>query len=306
MIAAASEDDAPLAALLDRHFDGRPGLLDEFPLLVGQANRRRCRVIERAGAYLAHAAWRPMLLVSGRERIRCAGIGLVTTHAAHRGAGLATRLIEACVDDARGEGAELALLFSPPRALYGRVGFVAAGRELTAWAPRSSARTSGASAAGGAACLAVCRPARPDDLGAVLALSSAHTLRVERTARELGTLLAIPAVRAWVAERAGAVGAYCVVGKGRDLGGVVHEWGGTPDVLEALLGHLSGAYGAALPILAPVTTPPACATRGVPGQLALMRILAPSRLGTADPVRAFGHAAQVGDREIYVWGLDSV
>jgi GNAT superfamily N-acetyltransferase len=94
----ASSDDAALAQLLDVHFDGRAGLLREFPLLLGRDNRARCRVLRAAdGSYLAHAAWRPLELRTSHGSLRAAGIGMVTTHAAWRGRGLASQLVADCV-----------------------------------------------------------------------------------------------------------------------------------------------------------------------------------------------------------------
>jgi hypothetical protein len=98
-------------------------------------------------------------------------------------------------------------------------------------------------------------------------------------------LLAAPRMRTLVLERAGSVCAYACRGRGADLEGVVHEWGGAArDVLALLRAHSIEALRAGserayamLPAdaealaraLASAGAPPAC------GMLALGKLLDP-------------------------------
>jgi predicted N-acetyltransferase YhbS len=287
-------DERALRALLDVHFDGGPGLLEEFPLLTGRDNRSRCRVIADGAELVAHAAWRPVELVCRSERVRAAGIGLVTTHAAHRGRGLASELVSACVAEARAAGCELALLFGAARGLYRRLGFVPCGRERITRIAAPPVRAPGRLRAGGRA-----------DVPELLELLRAQPLRVERSAAEFERLLAIRNTQLHVFAREGGVVAYAVIGKGRDLQGVVHEWAGEPEAVAGLLAALARKIGPDLCALSPEALPPPVDGAHEIGSLAQLCILRPERFGSSDPVRVFGDADTPAEWPFYVWGLDS-
>jgi predicted N-acetyltransferase YhbS len=297
-VRAAGDDDAALAQLLDGHFDGQPGLLREFPLLLGSDNRARCRVVgDGRGGYLAHAAWRPLQLVTSHGGLPAAGIGMVTTHRAWRGRGLASRLVEDCAQAARREGCEVALLFGAVRGLYARLGFRPAGRE----------RWSRIEAGEGIAHGERVRAGECRDRPRLLELLRAHALRVERSPGELEQLLQVPGTRVHVLERDGEVVAYAVEGKGRDLQGVVHEWAGAHPEVARLLRTLASGPHPPQWIVSPASLPaplPASEERLTP--LAQLRILRPEPCGGSDPERIFGSGTRPGERDLYVWGLDSI
>jgi predicted N-acetyltransferase YhbS len=294
-------DEQALRMFLDREFDGVPGVAREFPLLVGADNRHRQVVLMHGSDIAAHAAWRPMTLYSAYtplRRIAAAGIGLVTTAAALRGRGLATRAVERCLSQARDSGAKLALLFGQPSELYRRLGFVRAGRERVTWlepgphdgAARVRVRTGG------------------PGWGARLApLLARHALRVERSAAEFEQLLAIPDTHLYVLEGARREPlAYCVEGKGRDLRGVIHEWAGERAAVARLLRAVGAHQRRTLLVLSPEALEAPVAGESRVGAMAMMRVLAPQRLGCDDPRELFGDADAPSKAPVYVWGLDSV
>jgi predicted N-acetyltransferase YhbS len=285
--------------LLDRHFDGLPGLVEEFPLLLAAANASRSWVFEAHGDCVAHAAWRPLELACGSERLRAAGIGLVTTHGEWRGRGLATALVAHCTAQAYREGAVLALLFAPERSLYTRLGFAPAGRERLIELKRRPAQPSAGGARGRP------RPANPSDASALRDLLRTHPWRVERTAAEFAALLAIPGTRTYVLDQGGAPTAYCCSGKGRDLQGVIHEWAGDPDALAELIAAIAEEDPETRWLLAPAAaTPPTEGTEALQ-TIGLARVLRPAAVGTEDPGELIGAAERAGRLEAYVWGLDS-
>lgn len=286
-------DDLRIAQFLDCEFDGVAGLAREFPLLIGAGNRDRRFVLEEEGRLVAHAAWRPLILRSGSERLLAAAIGLVTTRRTRRGLGYATRVVHHCLERAQEAGADLALLFAPPRNLYRRLGFVAAGRErLIRLEP------------GGAA--AKLRRANAADAAELLRLLERHSLRVERTRADFETLLDVPGTHAYLREQDGRVRAYCVEGKGRDLRDVVHEWAGEPSEVECLLRALATELGRPLCVLSPESEPSPLEDPELLQSFALIRILRPQRFGGADPAEVFGDSRKPARVPIYVWGLDSV
>ena len=289
-------DDLCIGAFLDQEFDGAAGLLQEFPLLIGEANRLRRFVLEKEGELLAHAAWRPLTLCSGKKRLRAAGIGLVTTHRLRRGRGYATRLVQHCLEQAREGGAEIALLFAPVRGLYERMGFVPAGRE------RVIQLAAGAELQADAAKI---RIGDSRDVPDLLSMLERHSLRIQRTKDEFEKLLTIPDTRTHVLERSGAPVAYCIEGKGRDLRGVIHEWAGERSSVEHLLCAVLSAPGGPACVLAPDSEPAPVLGPSILQTLAQFLILRPERLGSADPVAVFGDARTRARLPIYIWGLDS-
>jgi len=286
-------DDSRVALFLDREFDGVAGLIEEFPLLVGPCNRSRRIVLEEDGRVIAHAAWRPLRLLSREERLLAAGIGLVTTHRARRGRGYATRVVLSCLERAKESGADLALLFAPERGLYRRLGFVPAGRERVT---RVDPGLGGAELRLGDA----------RDALELLHLLERHPVRIERTLSHFETLLRVPGAHTYVLERDGHPSAYCVEGKGRDLGGVVHEWAGEPSDVECLLRGLARRLGRSLCVLSPESEPAPVDGSEILQPFAQIMILRPKRFGTSDPVAVFGDARTPARTPIYVWGLDSV
>ena len=280
--------------LLDRHFDGAPGLASEYPALLGEANRERCLVASLDSDVIACAAWRPLLLRSARGAVHAAGIGTVTTHAEHRGRGLASKLVRGCLEAARTAECEVALLFGAERDLYRRLGFVPAGRERVTRL-RASGHTD-----------AKLRRGTPADAHRLLPLLEAHALGVVRTAQEFERLLSIPRTHLWVLEHGDEPAAYCVLGKGRDLHGVTHEWGGGAAAVEQLLGALAAREPEAEWALSPADVQPPARGDHAIGCLAQMTVLRPQRLGSDDPRRIFGDATTPAEWPIYVWGLDSV
>lgn len=288
-------DDRKLKALLDLEFDGRPGLIEEFPLLVGRGRQGGGFVYEHSNQYVAHTAWRPFELVSGAERIPAVGIGLVTTHSSWRGRGLATALVRRCMEEARDRSAELAILFAPPRSLYSRLGFVPAGRE----------RATRADAVGTGGHKQI-RAAEPGDVAAMLRLLELHPVRVSRTLAEFEALLEIPGTHATLFERDACPVAYCVEGKGRDLRGIVHEWAGEREAVARLIHGLASSRADPLWVLSPESQPAPVEGETLLQTMAQICILRGERFGSDDPLQVFGAPETPARTPLYIWGLDSV
>ena len=294
-------DFASLESFLDLEFDGSPGIAREFPLLVGEHNPGRSFVLRERDAIVSHAAWRPLKLHAGARRISAAGIGLVTTAAGRRGRGLASELIGACLEAAAREGAELAFLFGTPSRLYTRAGFVLAGRErVLRVEPGPEAEK------GGISCGADIRWGHPEDAARLLPLLEEHSLRVSRGVEEFRIQLGIPNTELYVLEQGERITAYCVLGKGRDLGGVIHEWAGAAQALESLIRGVASLRGEPLWVIGPEALAPPLDAPGGLGALAMFRVLRPEALGSESPVELFGDGETSGRLPLYVWGLDSV
>jgi predicted N-acetyltransferase YhbS len=277
-----------IAAFLDEAFDGSPGVAAEFPLLVGDNEHERRLVIRARGRIAAHAAWRPLELCSGERRMRAAGVGLVTTHPTWRGQGLATRVVAACLQAAAAAGCGVALLFAESRGLYARLGFAPVGRERRTRLERR-----------GAADPRVREVPRPA-AARLLELLGAQPFRVERDPREQARLLAIPGTRFFALESGVELAAYCVLGKGRDLVGVIHEWAGAPESVRALVESVAASLGP-LRVLSPGWSEPPVSGEHETVALAQGLALAPGPSAR----ELLGDATTRASFPTYVWGLDS-
>jgi hypothetical protein len=133
-----------------------------------------------------------------------------------------------------------------------------------------------------------------------------HTVGVDRSVAEFETLLRVPRTFLHVLEEGDRVAGYCVEGRGRDLQGVIHEWGGDPSAVARLIRAVTARPGGPEWVLSPgCLSPPVEGTHhNVP--MAQIRILDPSKVGTDDPIEAFGDTQSPGRIPIYIWGLDSV
>ncbi len=211
----------------------RPGsaVAPEFPLVFGADARGWVVVSESDGEDASACAGVVRELVAGPERVACAFLGSVVTAEAHRGRGLARHTLATAEDRARNEGAALAFLWADEAEVYAGMGWRPAGTEFD-FRLDDNQRTFLPDAEG-------VRVARAEDAEAIHALYCEHEQRVERTLDEQRQLLAVPGVTTLVREVDGKVTAYGCVGRGADLQGVLHEWGGEGvEVLHVLAGHL--------------------------------------------------------------------
>src|SRR5690606_10398019 len=103
-------------------------------------------------------------------------------------------------------------------------------------------------------------PARRDDWPALEALQAAHPARIERPRGALARLADMPGCTTRVARRAGRPVAFACAGRGFDLRGVVHEWGGDPEGVLACREALARA-GATRWHAGPVDAPAAARLR---------------------------------------------
>jgi hypothetical protein len=118
------------------------------------------------------------------------------------------------------------MLWADVPGFYEKLGYVLAGREAIFHCPRKKRRPPRG--------LAV-RPADAADLAGVAALHERERCFAGRDAPTWSALFGMPGTDFYVLEREGRVAAYGVVGKGHDLEGCLHEWGGDEILLPVLL-----------------------------------------------------------------------
>jgi len=274
MMTSVLRPDGDLTAEYPLVFDeDGPGEL--YALLEGDRVLSACAAIKRE-------------LVHPGGRTLAGFIGSVSTHPDARGRGLATRLLNE-VEGVLGErGCEHALLWADDPGFYARRGYSLDGAEtdfLVDRVPRELLEA-GQSV----------RPFEPTDAARVHEFYTWHGARVDRSFEETRRLLSCPRMRVLVATHAGEVVAYVCFGRGADLVGVAHEWGGSPEgvlaCLSVLLEHADTLF-----VMAPGESGPM-------GELldSCGAIRAAGRLGMTKPL---------GQRKslpagVFVWGLDSI
>ena len=274
MMTSVLRPDGDLTAEYPLVFDeDGPGEL--YALLEGDRVLSACAAIKRE-------------LVHPGGRTLAGFIGSVSTHPDARGRGLATRLLGEVEDALSERGCEHALLWADDPDFYARRGYSLDGAEtdfLVDRVPRELLEP-GQSV----------RPLEAGDAARVHELYTWHGARVERSLLETRRLLACPRMRVLVATRAGEIEAYVCFGRGADLGGVAHEWGGAPEGVLACLAVLL-ERSETLFVMAPGDSGPM-------GELldSCGAIRAEGRLGMAKPL---GHQEAL-PKGVFIWGLDSI
>lgn len=213
-------------ALLTRALrpEGAPyAIAREYPLVLSSDGARFSYCFaDESGAIAAHAnLWPRDLIAADGSVIRIGLVGNVATDERLRGKGLMSTLLRALETKAQTMGLKALLLWSDLEGFYQKQGYWSCGREYRlmigreAMPERSGFRVES-------------DPERLD-LARLLSLRPQLAATLRRSPSEFAALLRIPATLLV----AGA-SAYAVIGKGCDMQGVAHEWGGAwGDVLAA-------------------------------------------------------------------------
>ncbi|MCC7442661.1 MAG: GNAT family N-acetyltransferase [Bdellovibrionales bacterium] len=229
------EELAAAGALLDSCFPVRPGghFFDDFPVwgpagnemmrLFGARAPGSASFIACAGARIAELRIR-----GAAAPLQVGVIGAVATHPDHRGRGLASAAVASALQWLDIERVGVTLLWGSEHELYRRMGFELCGEQRRA---------------------ELVRLVDPKDQAKDLKIHEGWSDRLWPwvSRREVGLLLrdadqewfsAHRGTRWFRAEKSGEVLGYAALGRGIDLPGIVHEWGGAPEVVRALLAYV--------------------------------------------------------------------
>jgi predicted N-acetyltransferase YhbS len=266
-------------ALLDRCFPVAEGrrFFDDFPVWDPERAKAPVRLGLYQGERLVACAGLRMARLHSETPV--ALIGAVASDAEFRGQGLASRLVSELVDRASTQGAALAMLWGSEHSMYSKLGFELSGAQVRAplaelELPDERIQFQQGWSEG------IFEALRRRGSGLLLEDSDLHWYRHHE-----GTF--------WFrVEEAGKVKAYAALGRGIDLGGIVHEWGGEPDALGKLLAAIRRCIPEA-ELLGPTGVADFGLNRFASEHLALVRVL--------DPVAT---RATLG--RLWIWGLDAV
>ncbi len=224
----------------------RPGtawsINEEYPTSLGRSQMHNMRVITENGEIIAHAAMKPMIVKTPAGVFKVAGIGSVVTSDRHRNQGHSTRIIESCLEAAKNADCDFAILWTDLYDFYRRMGFELAGNEVSILIDRDLAPA-------GTYKFIDSNKIAPDS---ILRVFNQHSVSSHRTVEDIRTSLAIPNSRvstAW--DSTGKLVAYAVEGKGADLNGYIHEWGGSNSALLSLFSHMRAQQKRDLRLIAP-------------------------------------------------------
>lgn len=205
-------------------------LAAEYPTVLGAEARGEALWIGSADLPEAALAL-DFVSVRGAERVLRLGlVGSVCTAEHARGRGHASALLDLATERAATEGCAALLLWPDDANFYARRGFSEAGTEMDLvfgadrlqHLPRVEAHRAGSLEA-------------PE----LIPLYLQHRARIDRDVSNFARLLSGPGLETLTCWEAGVCRAYAVCGRGGDMQGVVHEWGGD---FEAVLG-LVRAHG---------------------------------------------------------------
>jgi len=263
-------------------------LASEYPLVFDVAGPGRIHALNEGGGVLSACAVLERELIHPGGRTRVGFIGSVSTHPDARGRGLATRLLMHAEDELRAAGCEHAMLWADDSEFYARRGYALDGDETDFLVDRIPEHLLTEE-------LSV-RPFEVGDEAVIHELYTWHGARVERSQEETARLLSCPRMRVLLATCGGEVLAYVCYGRGGDLHGVAHEWGGAPEGVLACLNELLQRSELVF-VMAP----------GDPGPLGELldsggAIRAEGRLGMTKPL-GVENTLPTG---AFVWGLDSI
>lgn len=230
---------------LDRNL--RPGagwsIRAEYPVALSHQNIGNIRIIKDNDEVLSHAVMRPLIIKSPVGLFKAAGVGSVVTSSQHRNRGLSRTIIENCLQAAREHGCEFAVLWTNLYDFYRKMGFELAGSETSVVIEKELEV-----AANGLKILDTNKVAADS----IHRLYAQHTVISLRTLSETQQYLQIPNTRVYTAwDASGALQAYAIEGKGSDLDGYIHEWGGSVPALLALFAHARKSQKRAITVIVP-------------------------------------------------------
>ncbi len=218
-------------------------LADEYPLALNPGNLTNVRMIKDNGKILSGAVVKTSLVKSPMGLMKVAGIGSVVTDPAYRNLGHSRSVLESTLEVAKRSACDIAILWTDLHDFYRKLGFELAGSEISLRLEKPFMPPSND--------LRFMESARisPES---ILRLYSQHTCGTIRSLEDVRRSLQIPNMRVYTAwDQNQQLLAYAVEGKGADLNGHIHEWGGAVSKLLPLFSHMVAEQKRPLTVMAP-------------------------------------------------------
>jgi N-acetylglutamate synthase-like GNAT family acetyltransferase len=243
----------------------------EYPLAFNTKNLHNVRVLESNHEILSGAVMKMHIMKCAMGLFKVAAIGSVVTSPEHRNKGYSHEILNDCLKAAQEQVCDFAILWSDLYDFYRKVGFELAGREVSLVLDQDMTFELGTHR------ILETNKVAPE---AILKVYNQHTTGSIRTVEDIKSYLQIPNSKIytlWDAQN--QLLAFAVEGKGADLKGYVHEWGGSVTNLTTLFAHIRKVTQAPLTVIAPSssqnlirTLQPYCSTINY-GFLGMIKIL---------------------------------
>ncbi|MCX7979369.1 MAG: GNAT family N-acetyltransferase, partial [Bdellovibrionaceae bacterium] len=216
-----------------------------YPTALTSHNVHNMRIITDADKIVSHAVLKPLIIKTPHVILKIGAIGSVVTDETRRNQGLGRMVLNDVIELARSQQCDATILWTNLFDFYRKIGFELAGTEVS---------------------LVIEKPLEniPTDHNlrfsdnprvapeAIFRLYSTHTVNSVRTVEDTRKFMMIPNTRVFTAwESDGSLAAYAIEGKGADLGGYVHEWGGGVSKLLPLLNWIHAKQNKPLTVICP-------------------------------------------------------
>jgi len=205
-------------------------IASEYPTALNIGNLHNIRIFKENNSVVSHAVVKPLVVKSPHVVFKVGAIGSVITDESHRSQGLSTQIITDCIQLAEKQNCDVAILWTNLFDFYRKMNFELAGSEISFIIDRPIGE-----AQPGVRFSADSKVAAE----ALLRLYSQHSVASARTLEETKKFLSIPETKIYTAwDASNQLVAYAIEGKGADLGGYIHEWGGSVSHLLSLLTYI--------------------------------------------------------------------
>lgn len=217
----------------------------EYPTALTKTNLHNMRIITDETRVVSHAVLKPLILKTPNAAYKVGAIGSVVTDESHRNQGFSKQILENCLEEARKQECEIAILWTNLYDFYRKLGFELSGSEISFLFENEF-------------------PAPRGDLkyitGAKVSADSIHRLYCQhptgtvRTLEDTKKFLSIPNTQIYTAWNPdGTLASYAIEGKGADLTNYIHEWGGDVPSLISLMSYIRREKKAGVTLIAPAS-----------------------------------------------------
>ncbi len=218
-------------------------ITNEYPTALHPSNLHNIRIVKQNNDIVSHAVVKPLVIKSPHVIFKVAAIGSVVTDESYRKQGLSTKILQNCIDSSLQQNCDIAILWTHLHDFYRKMGFELAGSEISFVIDQNLAEQNSQ----------IRYSADPKvSAESIHRLYSLHTVGTARTLEETRKFLNIPETKLYTAwDMQNQLIAYAIEGKGADLGGYIHEWGGSTTGLLSLLSWIRTSTGQNKTIIVP-------------------------------------------------------
>ncbi len=244
----------------------------EYPTALTQENIHNIRIIKEGNQVLSHALIKPHILKTPAAIYKVGAIGSVVTHSEYRNKGLSHRIMEECLELCKQQQCDIAVLWTNLFDFYQKLGFTLAGYEINLTITDQFKLQNKQN-------LRIIKSAQVDPQ-ALLKLMNQHSVMTVRTPEEVRRFMSIPSSNIYTAWDANSqICAYAVEGKGADLSGYIHEWGGSVSALCEVFQHIQQEKKTNIHVICPqhsknlINTLESCGAQKNSGFLAMIKMI---------------------------------